>query len=625
MAHQVTSTETLFWRATIEMMTSDTLPKGTILSDRYRIDAFLAEGGMALVYRAHDLRLERDVALKIVKDDFANSPDYQAAFINEAKLAAKVNHPNLVNVFDQGVDGDFDYLVMELVEGKTLREILTKFGKIESNRALDVIAAVLAGLSALHRAGVIHRDVKPENIILANDGRIKVTDFGLARPASMAQSAAAPLLGTVAYISPEALRGQSVDARSDLYAVGIVLFELLTGEQPFNAEDSRAVARMHLQERVPAPSSLNPAISTEVDALVLKSTNQSAEARFESASSMLNEVKRAVSSGDDSNQTRVISNETELIDNRTELISADGLDELDPEPKRERRFRNWVVLTLSAVLLGLGLGWWFGVGPGAVITVPNLVAMTESEVASATELLPIKVTTEDENSDAPIGTVTRTDPASGSLILRDGTLTVYLSIGPKLNKVPELKGKNLIEATAALRAANFWVGSTSQAFSEQPLGTIYDYTGSDGSVIEDGSSIDLKISLGPLPAVQGVALDVAKTLITAVGLKVGTIDYAYSDTYAKGQVISLVPKTADIAKGGTVDLTVSKGSDLVVMPQVVGETISASKLALEQLGLKVIVDTNALSSRWGIVKVKSCSAAAGSQLRIGDTVTIVAR
>jgi serine/threonine protein kinase len=344
MAHQVTSTETLFWRATIEMMTSDTLPKGTILSDRYRIDAFLAEGGMALVYRAHDLRLERDVALKIVKDDFANSPDYQAAFINEAKLAAKVNHPNLVNVFDQGVDGDFDYLVMELVEGKTLREILTKFGKIESNRALDVIAAVLAGLSALHRAGIIHRDVKPENIILANDGRIKVTDFGLARPASMAQSAAAPLLGTVAYISPEALRGQSVDARSDLYAVGIVLFELLTGEQPFNAEDSRAVARMHLQERVPAPSSLNPAVSTEVDALVLKSTSQSADARFDSASSMLAEVKRAVSHGGDSNQTRVISNETELIDNRTELISAGDLDELDAEPKRERRFRNWLVL-----------------------------------------------------------------------------------------------------------------------------------------------------------------------------------------------------------------------------------------------------------------------------------------
>ena len=625
MAHQVTSTETLFWRATIEVMTFDTLPQGTILSDRYRIDAFLAEGGMALVYRAHDIRLERDVALKIVKDEFANSPDYQAAFINEAKLAAKVNHPNLVNVFDQGVDGDFDYLVMELVEGKTLREILAKFGKIEANRALDVVAAVLAGLSALHRAGIIHRDVKPENIILANDGRIKVTDFGLARPASKVQSADAPLLGTVAYISPEALRGNAVDARSDIYAVGIVLYELLTGEQPFSGSDSKTVARAHLQERVPAPSLVNPRVPAPVDALVLKATAREVETRFDSASSMLSELKRAVGVGNDANQTRVISNETELIDNRTELISAGDLVDAEDEPKRNRRLRNWIVMTLSAALLGLGIGWWFGVGPGALITVPDLVSMTSSEVSSATELLPIQIETVDENSDAAIGTVTRTDPAAGTLIVRDGTLKVYLSIGPKLNQVPDLKGKNLIEATAALRAANFWVGSVSEAFSDQPLGTVYDYTGSDGAVLEDGSTIDLKLSLGPIPAVQGIALDVAKTLITAAGLKVGAIEYAYSDTYAKDQVISLVPKTADLAKGGTVNLTVSKGSDRVVMPKVVGETISASKLALEQLGLKVVVDTNALSSRWGIVKVKSASAAAGSTLRIGDYVTIVAR
>lgn len=614
----------MFWRATIDMMTFDTLPKGTILSDRYRIDAFLAEGGMALVYRAHDIRLERDVALKIVKDEFANSPDYQAAFMNEAKLAAKVNHPNLVNVFDQGVDGDFDYLVMELVEGKTLREILAKFGKIEANRALDVIAAVLAGLSALHREGIIHRDVKPENIILANDGRIKVTDFGLARPASLAQSANAPLLGTVAYISPEALRGQTVDARSDLYAVGIVLFELLTGDQPFKGDDSKAVARAHLADRVPAPSSVTAGVPAAVDELVLRATAKEPGARFDSASTMLSDLKRAVSIGNATNQTRVITSDTELIENKTELISAVELDEVT-EPKRERRLRNWLAMTLSAVLLGLGVGWWFGVGPGALITVPDLVSMTSAEVSSATELLPIQVETLDENSDAPIGTVTHTDPAPGTLLVRDGTLKVYLSIGPKLNKVPNLKGKNLIEATAALRAANFWVGSTSQVFSDQPIGAIYDYTGSDGSVIEDGSSIDLKISLGPIPAVQGIALDVAKSLITAVGLKVGGVNYEYSDTYSKDQVISLVPKSPDLAKGGTVDLTVSKGSDRVLMPQVVGETISASKLALEQLGLKVIVDTNALSSRWGIVKVKSSSAAAGATLRIGDYVTIVAR
>ena len=625
MAHQVASAETLFGRATIEMMTFQTLPKGTTLSGRYRIEAFLAEGGMALVYRAHDLRLERDVALKIVKDDFANSPDYLEAFLNEAKLAAKVNHPNLVNVFDQGVDGDFDYLVMELVEGKTLREILAKFGKIQSNRALDVVASVLAGLSALHRAGVIHRDVKPENIILANDGRIKLTDFGLARPTATSQIAGSPLLGTVAYIAPEALRGHRLDARSDIYSIGIVLYELLTGNQPFVGEDSKTVAKLHLQERVPAPSSQNPNVPQAIDRLVLKASAREETARYESASEMLSDVKTLATQNAQANATRVISNTTELIENKTELIAAPELLELEEEPKPNRRFAKWLAMTTATILLGLGAGWWFGVGPGALITVPNLVQMTEAEATSATELLPIKLETVDENSDEPVGTVTRTEPSAGSYLLRDGTLKVFLSIGPKLNKVPDLKGKNLIDATVTLRNANFWIGKTSESFNEAPIGTIFDYTGADGSVLESGSSIDLKVSLGPIPAVQGITLELAKTLLSAAGLKLGKVTYDYSDTYSKGQIIALVPETLELAKGGTVDLTVSKGTDRVIMPTVIGETISASKLALEQLGLRVVVDTNALSSRWGIVKVKSCSAASGSTLRIGDTVTIVAR
>ncbi len=623
MAHQPTSLETLFWRATIELMTSETLPTGTVLSERYRIDAFLAEGGMALVYRAHDLRLERDVAIKIVKDEFANSGDYLTAFLNEAKLAARVNHPNLVNVFDQGVDGDFDYLVMELVEGKTLRDILGKFGQIESGRALDVVASVLAGLSALHRAGIIHRDVKPENIILANDGRIKVTDFGLAKPTSSTQVAGSPLLGTVAYISPEALRGSIVDSRSDVYAVGIVLYELLTGQQPFTGEDSKAVARAHLQETMPAPSSSNPRVPTVVDDLVLKAAAKEPSNRFESAGAMLIELKVVAGGSQTDNQTRVIQNQTEAFDNKTELISAPDINELEDQPKPNRRFVIWLSATIAAVLIGLGAGLWFGVGPGALITVPDLVHLTAAEATSATELLPIKIVTVDENSDAPIGTVTHTDPVAGSYLLRDATLKVYLSIGPKMNTVPDLHGKNLIEATAVLRQANFWIGKTSEAFNDSPLGTVYDYTGSDGTVLADGSTIDLKISLGPIPVVKGISLELARATLTAAGLNVGKVLYAYSDSVAKGQVISLVPVSAEVVKGGAVDLTVSKGTDKVIMPKVVGETISASKFALEQLGLKVIVDTNQLTSRWGIAKVKSASAAAGATLRIGDSVTIV--
>ena len=625
MAHQATSVETMFGHDTIEAMTSQTLPIGSVLSERYRIDAFLAEGGMALVYRAHDLRLERDVALKIVKDEFANSPDYLDAFINEAKLAARVNHPNLVNVFDQGVDGDFDYLVMELVVGKTLREIMSKFIKIEPSRALDVVASVLAGLSALHRAGIVHRDVKPENIILANDGRIKVTDFGLARPTAETKTAGTPLLGTVAYIAPEVLRGEQLDSRSDLYSVGVVLFELVTGTQPFAGESSKDVAKSHLNIGVPAPSSINPTIPKHVDELVGKATARDRSSRFDSAGAMLAAIKEAAVTPAAANQTRVIAQPTEVLDNRTEVISAPELDELEDAQKKPRRLVKWLAMTLAAVLLGLGLGWWFGTGPGAVITVPDLVAMTAVEASSATELLPLKIETIDENSDRPVGTVTRTDPAAGAYLLRDATLKVYLSIGPKLNTVPDIHGKNLIEATAALRGANFWIGKTDEFFNAAPLGTVFDYTGADGTVLADGSNVDLKISLGPIPVVKGISLQVARGVLTAAGLNVGQVTETYSDDVAKGQIISLVPATSELGKGGTVDLTVSKGTDKVIVPKVVGETISASKLALEQLGLKVIVDTNVLSSRWGIAKVKSVSAPAGSTLRLGDTITIVSR
>lgn len=615
----------MFSHDTIEAMTQETLPLGSVLSDRYRIDAFLAEGGMALVYRAHDLRLERDVAIKIVKDEFANTPDYLDAFINEAKLAARVNHPNLVNVFDQGVDGDFDYLVMELVVGKTLREIMAKFGKIDANRALDVIASMLAGLSALHRAGIIHRDVKPENVILANDGRIKITDFGLARPTAKTDIAGAPLLGTVAYIAPEVLRGEQLDARSDLYSVGVVLFELLTGSQPFAGESSKEVAKAHLSIGVPKPSSVNPAITAKIDELVGKATARERVARFESTGAMLAAIKETAGAPAEANQTRVIAQPTEVIDNRTEVISGPDLEELEDPQKKPRRLVKWLAMTLTAVLLGLGLGWWFGTGPGAVITVPDLTSLTSAEAMSATDLLPIKIEMLDENSDKPVGTVTKTDPAAGSYLLRDGTLKVYLSIGPKLNTVPDLHGKNLIEATAALRGANFWIGKTDEFFNPAPIGTVFDFTGSDGTVLPDGSNVDLKISLGPIPVVKGISLQVARGVLTAAGLNVGQVTEAYSDDVAKGQIISLVPVTTDLGKGGTVDLTVSKGTDKVIVPKVVGETISASKLALEQLGLKVIVDTNVLTSRWGIAKVKSVSAQAGSTLRLGDTVTIVSR
>jgi serine/threonine-protein kinase len=598
-------------------MYSQTLPTGKLLADRYRIDAFLAEGGMALVYRAHDLRLQRDVAVKVVKPEFATSQGYEQDFVAEARVAASVNHPNLVNVFDQGVDNGLDFMVMELVEGRTLREIMARFGKIDEAKALEVVRSILSGLAALHRQGLVHRDIKPENVILANDGRIKLTDFGLARP-SRAQ-AGGPLLGTAAYLAPELLSGAAADARADVYSVGIVLYELLVGAKPFEAEDSNRLAQMHSTHRVPAPG-----VSQLTDWLVQKATAQNPTDRFSNASAMLNAM--AGSPAPTNEPTRVIADATEVVAMYTEVIGASEAQALGEEPKRPRRLATWLAMTLSAILLGLGVGWWFGTGPGAMITLPKVSAMTLTEAKATLSAYPIKITTSEENSDTvAVGTVINTDPAGGSLVLRDSKITLRVSLGPKLSTIPNLKGKNLVDATAAIVSAGFALGGTSEAFNPAPLGTVYDYSGADGTIYPPGTKVDLKISLGPIPAVNGLSESAARIAITAVGLNVGQVTQAYSDTISRGNVISLAPETADPGKGGVVDLVISKGTDKVIMPKVIGETIAASQLALQNLGLKVVVDTNVLSSRWGIAKVKSASAAAGSTLRIGDTVTIISR
>lgn len=601
-------------------MYSQPLTPGTVLADRYRIDAFLAEGGMAMVYRGHDLRLQRDVAVKIVKSEFAET-GYEQDFVAEARVAASVNHPNLVNVFDQGVTAGLDFMVMELVEGKTLRDIMNRFGRIDEDKAREVLVSILSGLAALHRRGLVHRDIKPENVILANDGRIKLTDFGLARPSSLPSQG--PLVGTAAYLAPELLGGSPADIRCDVYAVGIVFYELLVGAKPFQAEDSNAMARMHTTHRVPAPSDAAPAISAATDAVVLRATAFEPAARYASAAEMLQTLSSTGASGADS--TRVIAQPTEVIDSRTELIGTPETREVEQPQRRTRRFGAWLAMSLSAVLIGLTAGWWFGTGPGALITLPSVAGMSLSQARDALSGYPIKLATVNENSDKPIGDVISSEPVAGALVARESKVTLHVSIGPKLIAVPNVAGKNLVEATSSLVTAGFVIGATTQAFNSSPLGTVYDYSGSDGAVYPPGTKIDLKISLGPIPAVIGVTESVARTMLTAVGINVGKTSLAYSDTVALGNVISVAPETTDLTKGGAVDLVISKGSDKVVMPKVIGETIAASQLALQKLGLKVIVDTNVLSSRWGIAKVKSASVAAGGTLRIGDTVTIISR
>lgn len=645
---------------------------GSVIAERYRIDKFVAQGGMATVYLAEDLRLDRKVAVKIIHPHLATNSSFRDKFIREAKMAARLSHPNLVNVFDQGTDGSTAYLVMEYVEGITLRNALDDFGALESIRALDLFEHLLSGLAAAHNAGVLHRDLKPENVLLANDGRIKLGDFGLARETDN-HTATDSIVGTVGYLSPELVTRGIADARSDVYAAGILLFELVTGRQPFQGDQAVQVAYQHAHSNVPAPSSVNPEVTPAVDEIVLWATAKNPDDRAADAGALLAAVRRAktalkrgdgnatmrlsnpidsattVLSGDslyggtrDNDATTVLSgaelrepvsgsqvNATQVLgsqDNSTQVFGSFDVAEPELTPLESLGQRRWglrlVISTVLIVLLGSGAGWWFGSGPGGFSAIPDLTNRTQAEAQAALAPFgaPTSIASEPSNTISK-GQVIRTEPAAGSWYFF-GEIKLVISSGPKLAKVPNLVGLDVATATAKLLASGFTLGEVSSWFSAKPVGQVYEYLGSTGEQVPEGSAIKLKVSLGSIPVVAGLDQALAIGMIQGVGLKVSEITQEFSETVAKGQVISVTPITEPLGAGGEVRLLVSKGPNVVIMPAVVGETISAAKAALESLGLSVLVDTNQLQSKWGIAKVKRASVAAGTSLRSGDSVTI---
>ncbi len=622
-----------------------------VLGERYRIIRSLASGGMARVLLAEDLRLQRQVAIKIIHPHLAEDPSFLERFAREAVLAANLNHPNLVNIFDQGTDLGSPYLVMEYVAGRTLRDVLNEFGAIPEAKAMAILEQVLQGLDAAHRAGIVHRDIKPENVLLADDGRIKLSDFGLARPVAAASQS--QLIGTAAYLAPELVtRGQS-DKRVDVYAIGILTYELLTSKQPFVGQSPAQVAALHATSRVPAPSLVNAGVSIEVDQLVIWCTQSDPENRPENAFELLDYLRgilsgltdrpaarRTVNPPDRANLAEAIStsNATSVINSQdqTAFIDSDNATSLiDTKPTEDdlpfarftgSNFWRWLVSSLVAVALAASLGWWFGAGPGALRALPTVAGRTVAAAQSAlTDLNQTITITNEYSATVGQGKVIRTEPGAGALVFSGGALKLIVSLGPELKAVPDLVGKNVAEATIEITKAGFVFGGAEAWFNNAAAGTVFDYTGVDGKKIAAGSTLSLKVSLGAIPAVAGISQDAAVTLLTAVGLTVDAVNPEYSDTVPAGQVISLIPLSEPLGESGSVSLTVSKGTDKVTMPKVVGETIAAAKSALISLGLKVVVDTDKLSTKWGIYRVKSASVSAGKVLRRGDSVTIISR
>lgn len=607
-------------------MNNITIQNGTELSGRYRVQRLLAHGGMASVYEALDLQLHREVAVKVLAAQLSGDQVFREKFLTEARVAAALNHPNLVNIYDQGQHGDYTYLVLELVTGTTLRHVLDDFKVIDYARALELIESVLSGLSAAHDAGIIHRDIKPENILLSNEGRIKLSDFGLSRNEST-RTESNELLGTVGYMAPELVTGGAATKATDVYACGIMLYEMLTGTRPFVGEQNVQIAYQHAHSRVPAPSLANAELSAGLDRLVLLATEPNPADRPRDAAALLQAVKQF--------ETLLPDNRTRVLDplvgggDATEIISPIERDVLaepfEAIPVR-KKLVPFLVWSTIAVLLGSLGGWWFAAGPGALSPVPELSKRSLIEAEVALSPLELKIVIANENSKlVPAGFITRTDPPAGGYVSRGGTITIYLSDGPKLTVVPDLKDKNLADATGALVGAGFVLGSVESVFSATALGNIVDHTGSDGLAIAEGSSVNLTVSLGSIPAIAGLSINAATAALNLVGLEVGKLTESFSDSVPKGNVIDLAPNQLNLGKGSKVDLNVSKGTNKVKVPNVVGQRILAAQDILKNLGLKVLVDTNLPNSQWGLKNVKSTNPAAGTEVRIGDTITLVAR
>ena len=616
---------------------------GTLVDGRYQVVARIARGGMATVYEAVDTRLDRTVALKMMSAALAEDPGFVTRFRREARAAAQLSHPHVVGVFDQGEAAGIPYLAMEYVPGRTLRDVLRDYGALTPEQALTVLDPVLEALSAAHDAGFVHRDIKPENILISDDGRVKVTDFGLARAVTNNTTATqGMIIGTVAYLSPEHVERGDADARSDVYGSGICLFEMVTGQVPFAADSPITVAYQHVNADVPPPSSLRPTIPPDVDALVATATRRDPDLRYPDCRAFLADVRRVRRTlpppqplSKDTQDTLIVPADMATgggtpppavtVRPATPAAAAAAA----PRAARRRRGRGWLV-ALLLLLLAVGgaafAGWYLAAGPGKQVTVPGVIGMDQTAATAALQQvgLRLEVGGEEYSETVAVGLVLSSDPEPGASTAADSVISVVLSKGPERYAVPDVKGKPLAEAEAALVEAKLAVGVITEDWDPAvPDGSVASTDPPVGDELKPGSLVNLVVSKGPkpvkLPNLAGVAVAEAQAQLEAAGLVVTTTE-EFSTEYAEGQVVSSTPAKGErVPVGSTVALVVSKGPPPVEVPYLIDMPKDDAVGLLQSLGLNVEINEPPFTP---LDRVISQDPAAGTLIPAGSTVTI---
>lgn len=653
---------------------------GQMLEGRYRIDAPIARGGMSMVFRGVDTRLDRPVAIKVMDPKFASDPQFLSRFEFEARAVAKLKHPSLVAVYDQGVDGDHPFLIMELVEGGTLRELLRERGPMPPHAVRAVAEPVLAAIGVAHSAGLIHRDIKPENVLISDAGEVKIADFGLVRAVAAATTTSASvILGTAAYLAPEQVTSGSADERSDVYAFGVLIFEMLTGRVPFTGDTSISVAYQRIEKDVPSPSAFIPGVPQEFDELVARATAREPAHRFPDAAAMAAELRAighalqlpgyrvpAPRESAEHLSAKFPAVSPDLYDDRprtpvptaspaepytpptvqhTKVVTAARPRQHDyeppephPQPARmrqpthyppangnhsgsRRRTLIWIALVAAlTMLVGIG-GWWLGVG--RYEAVPDIAGRDADRAVAMLQDAGFKTEIRQKASDTiPAGGVVGTDPTVGSKVVKGTTVAVLVSSGKPT--VPNVTaGDDISKVNQLIRDAGLTPVDGGEAPSQAPKGTLARVDPIPGTVLPANATVKVFRSKESqpvkVPEVRGKTTAEATRILTSAGLTVKTPQQQFDKAIEADKAIGTDPDAGTtLQSGDEVTLIVS---DAVKVPAVTTKTVGDARAELEALGLVVSVQSITNSDR---SRVLTQTPGAGANVQAGATVTLFA-
>ena len=611
------------------------LARGTFIADRYEILDKVGAGGMSDVYKAKDHILDREVAVKVLKAEFAEDVTFVTKFRSEAQSAARLEHPNIVNIYDVGSENGIYYIVMEYVEGITLKTYIEKKGRLNFKEAISIAIQVGRGIEAAHKKNIIHRDIKPQNIIISTEGKVKVTDFGIARAAS-SNTIHADVMGSVHYASPEQARNGYVDGRSDIYSLGIVMYEMVTGRVPFDGDSTVAVAIQHLQEEMVAPSAYAPDLPISLEKIILKATMKNPDRRYAAIEDLLMDLKKALVSpnedfvtmidADEAEKTRIVSPEEqeqirqELMDeDDEELVEGDEEDEEDEDdgpvnPKLEKAITIMgiaaavIIIALVVYLVGSFMGWFrFGGGKDdqkeektEQVEMIDLLGMTEDEARDELSDMDLGLTVKGTASsdDYPEGQIIDQNVDEGEMVDKNTTIEVIVSSGPGETDIPNVVGQDEDAAISELQKAGFEYSRNYEYSNDVARGKVISQNPTGQG--KEGDTITIVVSQGKptatVPNVTGDDQSTASSKLQAAGLSVGNVTTEHSSSVAEGKVIrQSVGSGTTVDQGTRVDLVISSG------PETVYYSFSQPITIPEGVDLVVLEDENQTErGRWTV-------------------------